>query len=115
RKRYAEGRNLSVYLLAKRAHVVFARARAIELRRDPVEGCIAPLVRRVRQSPAEQPAEVLGSRVRLLEERLEQQLEQQIVAAHVDDEGHRRTNRRDVREVLIWPDADIRAATDAQL
>ena len=48
------------------------------------------------------------------EQRLEQQMQQQVVAPDVDDEGDRRPDLRDVGEVLIRADADIRAAGDAR-
>ena len=45
----------------------------------------------------------------------EEQVQEQIVAANVDDEGDRRPGVRDVREVLIGPDPEVRAAADARL
>ena len=44
------------------------------------------------------------------EERLEEQVQQQVVATNVDDVGHRGTDARDVAEILIGSDADVRAA-----
>src|SRR2546426_12331688 len=37
-------------------------------------------------------------------------MEVEVAAPHVDDERHRRLERGDVREVLFWTDADVRAS-----
>ncbi|OFV91569.1 MAG: hypothetical protein A3H95_01070 [Acidobacteria bacterium RIFCSPLOWO2_02_FULL_64_15] len=40
-------------------------------------------------------------------------MQQQIVAADVDDEGNGGAHLRDVGEILVRPDADVRAACHA--
>ena len=63
-----------------------------------------------RHGAPEQHREVLDPRSRQREERLEQKVQQQVVAPDVDDEGDVGPDRGDVGEVLIGPDADVRAA-----
>ena len=115
RQRHAERRDLPVHLPAKRPDVLFARSGDIELRRNLLEACGAPLVGRRRQSTTDETPEILGTRVGHLKQRFEQQVEQQVVSPNIDDKRNRRADRSDVREILVGSDADVGATRDAPL
>ena len=98
---------------SRRLELVRVRCALVDELDDLRDGPAVPLRDIVRHRAPRQQRQVLHPVPRHLEQRLEQEVLEEVVAANVDDERNARPDLRHVREVLIGPDADVRAAGDA--
>jgi hypothetical protein len=112
RQRHPEAGKIRVELRGRRRGARIAR-RAVDPARERVRRRAGPALHVAGRRTAEQQRQILDARRRFDEQRLEEQVQQEIVAPDVDDERDGWPEVRDIREVLIRADADVRAAGEA--